>query len=70
MLSKKDDGEMGGIGHWQTANGYTAMVLHDRWSRNAANYRILDQQIRMVERHHPGLINEFNDGMIENMNPF
>lgn len=62
MLSKRDNGQMGGIGHWQTANGYTAMALHDHFAKGSVNYQNLDHQIRLVERQHPGLINEFNDG--------
>jgi hypothetical protein len=62
MLSAKPNGEMGGIGWWQTANGYTAMALHDLWShRNTHNYARLSQAVKGCEALRPGLINEFND---------
>ncbi|KAK8219950.1 hypothetical protein M8818_000365 [Zalaria obscura] len=61
FLSKQDNGEMGGIGYWQTANGYTAVALHDKWSSSTNNARILQTLLQKVERHHPFFINEFND---------
>ena len=65
MLSKKPNGGMGGIGWWQSANGYTAMALHDVWSSNHGNaprnYDILARIIRQCDSNHPGLINAFND---------
>lgn len=61
MLSKKQDGEMGGIGWWQTANGYTAMALHDLWSGEHCNYDALCTAIRQCEARHKNFINTFND---------
>lgn len=61
MLSKKPNGEMGGIGWWQSANGYTAMALRDLWSRNRENFAILRQILRQCERNHSGFINAWND---------
>jgi hypothetical protein len=61
MLSKQPNGEMGSIGWWQTANGYTAIALHDLWSGTSRNYQIPADNIKQCERDHPGLINEFND---------
>lgn len=48
-------------GFRQTANGYTAMALHDIWSGSRRNYNVLSHAIRECESHKPGLINEFND---------
>lgn len=64
MLSKKTNGEMGGIGWWQTANGYTAMVLHDIWSQDDHNYEALSTTIRECEAHHKDLIHPWNDDML------
>ena len=61
MLSKKANGEMGGIGWWQSANGYTAMALHDLWSKDPHNYEELRIAIRQCEKRHQDLINVFND---------
>jgi len=61
MLSKKPNGEMGGIGWWQTANGYTAIALHDHWAGTNRNYQAIADIVKQCERNHPGLINEFND---------
>ena len=61
LLSQRPNGEMGGIGWWQSANGYTAMALHDLWSNTKHNYSILDTAIRQCEARHRGLINVFND---------
>jgi len=61
FLSKQDNGEIGGIGYWQTANGYTAVVLYDVWSNTNRNRRVLEDQINRVTHFHPNLINEFND---------
>ena len=55
MLSVKPSGEMGGIGWWQTANGYTAMALHDLWShRSMHNYERLSQAVKGCETIRPG----------------
>ena len=64
MLSKKSNGEMGGIGWWQTANGYTAMALHDMWSGDDRNYDDLGAAIRECEVRHKNLMNPFNDDML------
>ena len=61
LLSKQDNGEISGIGYWQTANGYTAMALHDVWSNTNRNRRVLEDQIVRLSHFHPNLINEFND---------
>ena len=61
MLSKKANGEMGGIGWWQSANGYTAMALHDLWSGGDHNYDSLATAVRQCEAQHKDLINVFND---------
>jgi hypothetical protein len=62
MMSAKPNGEMGGIGWWQTASGYTAMALHELWShRSTHNYARLSQAIKGCEGSRRGLINEFND---------
>lgn len=62
MHSKQDDGTMGGLGWgWQTPNGYTAMALHDIWSRDNKNYHNLAQALKQIEHDHHKLVNEFND---------
>jgi len=61
LLSEQPNGEMGGIGWWQTANGYTAIALHDLYSHSNHNYQRLADGIRKCEAHRKGLINEFND---------
>lgn len=61
MYSKQDDGSMGGLSYWQTANGYTAIALHDLWSGSRNNYQNLADAIKTSENHHSGLVNEFND---------
>ena len=62
MLSQKPNGEMGGIGWWQTANGYTAMALHDLWSGGAQeNYETLNSALQQCEARHKDFINVFND---------
>jgi uncharacterized protein YyaL (SSP411 family) len=64
MVSKKPNGEMGGIGWWQTANGYTAMALHDLWSNSSHNNDALCTAIRQCEANHKDLVNPFNDDML------
>lgn len=62
MCSQRPNGEMGGIGWWQTANGYTAMALHDLWShRSMHNYPKLAHAVKSCESSRAGFINEFND---------
>lgn len=62
MFSQQSNGEIGGIGWWQTANGYTAMALHDLWShRSMHNYQRLAQAVKSCEGCRRDLINEFND---------
>lgn len=61
MMSQRPNGEMGGIGWWQTANGYTAIALHDLWSSNSHNYSRIADAVRKCESHCRDLINEFND---------
>ena len=61
MMSQQPNGEMGGIGWWQTANGYTAIALHDIYSRSNHNYQRTADAVKKCEGHRKGLINEFND---------
>lgn len=61
MYSKQSDGTMGGIGWWQSANGYTALTLHELWSGNRSNYQSLANAVKKAESNHAGLTNEFND---------
>jgi hypothetical protein len=61
LASSQSNGEIGGLGYWQTANGYTAMARHDLYSGSDKNIQLLAQRVETVARHHPGLINEFND---------
>ncbi len=61
MMSKQPDGCMGGIGWWQTANGYTVMALKDLWTGDRHNYDTLSSLVRQCEYQHAGFINEFND---------
>jgi predicted alpha-1,6-mannanase (GH76 family) len=61
LLSEQPNGEIGGIGWWQTANGYTAIALHDHYSHSNHNYQRLADGIRKCESNRKGLINEFND---------
>lgn len=62
MMSQKPNGEMGGIGWWQTANGYTAMALHDKWAGQRHNYPKIAEVMKKCEQEcHNGFINEFND---------
>ncbi|KAK4997119.1 hypothetical protein LTR66_003407 [Elasticomyces elasticus] len=65
LASKKPDGQVGGIGHWQAANGYTAIALHDLWSHSDRNRQVIIGALHEVESYHRGahenLINEFND---------
>lgn len=61
LMSKQPNGEMGGIGWWQSANGYTAIALHDLYSNSKQNYAILATALRECEKRKPGFFNEFND---------
>jgi hypothetical protein len=61
LASSQSNGEIGGLGYWQTANGYTAIALHDFYSGSDKNIQLLTQRAETVAKHHPGLINEFND---------
>lgn len=62
MRSAVPSGGMGGISWWQTANGYTAMALHDLWShRSMQNYERLAQCVKGCDKLHKDFINEFND---------
>jgi hypothetical protein len=61
MASQQSNGEIGGIGYWQTANGYTCIALRDAWSGSNRNATLLRDRISKVESHHKHLINEFND---------
>lgn len=59
--SKRDDGLIEGLTYWQTANGYTAIALHDTWSNTTAYYSDLDDLIGRVETNYPDCIDEWND---------
>lgn len=61
MLSKQDNGEMGGIGWWQAPNGYTALARHDLWSGSRKTTNSVADAVRRCESNHPGFVNEFND---------
>lgn len=61
LYSKQDNGEIGGIGYWQTANGYTAIALRDSWSGSNHNATVLRDVLTRINRHHRDYINEFND---------
>lgn len=61
LASSQPNGEIGGIGYWQTANGYTAIALHDHYSGGTRNVPLLSQRLATVSSHHADLINEFND---------
>ena len=61
LMSKRPNGQMGGIGWWQSANGYTAMALRDLWSGEKRNYETLSNAFRQCESQKRGLINVFND---------
>lgn len=61
LYSKQTNGEIGGIGYWQTANGYTAITMHDLWANSDTNRNVLEALLRQVHQHHPNHINEFND---------
>lgn len=56
-------GEIGGIGYWQTANGFTAIALHEMWSANpdSKNVRAVRAAVGQTLRRCPGCVNEFND---------
>lgn len=64
MNSKQEDGTMGGIGWWQTANGYTAIAMHDLWSHSQQNYSVLNEAVKTAESHQHDLLNEYNDDTI------
>ncbi|KAF1345867.1 glycoside hydrolase [Delphinella strobiligena] len=61
LASSQPNGEIGGIGYWQTANGYTAIALHEHYSGSTANTQLLVRRLETVASHHADLINEFND---------
>lgn len=58
---QRPNGSIHGIGWWQIANGYTAIVLSDLWSGRTHNYDLLATAIRQCEKRQSGLINVFND---------
>ncbi|KAL1297738.1 hypothetical protein AAFC00_006277 [Neodothiora populina] len=64
LASAQPNGEIGGIGYWQTANGYTAIALHEQWShpkQRQQNMNYLCRALDSVRSHHRDFINEFND---------
>lgn len=67
-LSYRDPGGLiKGNKWWQVANGYTAIALHDSWSKDETNYRKLSASLRRCESSNSnssnknGFINDFND---------
>lgn len=58
---KLDNGEIQGLGYWQTANAYSAIALHDYWSRSTQYISLLHERLGLVSKHHNHFINEFND---------
>jgi hypothetical protein len=61
LASSRPNGQISGLGYWQTANGYTAIALHDFYSSTDRNMQLLHRRVETVALHHPDLINEFND---------
>lgn len=61
LASKQPNGEIGGIGYWQTANGYTAVALHDLWSGTKNNQATVTDALTAVHNGRMYYINEFND---------
>ncbi|KAJ9616137.1 hypothetical protein H2204_014081 [Knufia peltigerae] len=59
--SKQDDGQIAGITWWQTANGYTAIALHDAWSHRSTNTGQLDELVSKVQNGTEDCINDYND---------
>ncbi|CAK4031173.1 unnamed protein product, partial [Lecanosticta acicola] len=53
----------------QTANGYTAIALHDHWSGCQHNYDTLSRAIRQCEKSKSGLVNEYNDDTLCDPDP-
>ncbi|RMD40910.1 hypothetical protein DV735_g4253, partial [Chaetothyriales sp. CBS 134920] len=61
LASRQDNGSIAGIGYWQVANGYTAMILHELWSHTSNFVGVIRESLEAVESAQPGFINEFND---------
>lgn len=61
LLSKQLDGSIRGLGYWQTANGYTAIALHDLWAGSLHYKSLVESALSAIESAQPGFINEFND---------
>lgn len=61
LASKNNSGQINGLTYWQVANGYTAIALHDSWSKTTSNADTLGDLVARVEAHQPDCINEFND---------
>ena len=61
LLSKQQSGHVGGIGYWQIANGYTAIALHDLWSRSRHYQGLVEDALMKIESAQPTFVNEFND---------
>jgi len=65
LISQKQDGEIGGIGWWQSANAYTAIALHDIYSGSKQNYKTLAAALKKCEgRHSDFSQNEYNDDVL------
>lgn len=64
LLSKDRCGSIKGLEHWQVANGYTAIALHDLWSGSLQYKSIVESALSSINSTHPNFINEFNDDTI------
>ncbi|RMZ84392.1 hypothetical protein DV738_g631, partial [Chaetothyriales sp. CBS 135597] len=75
LAARNDNGSIAGIGYWQVANGYTAIVLHELWSvaqkqqtpaptpsPSLPNFvSVVQESFEQIESTQPGFINEYND---------
>ncbi|GAB7358634.1 hypothetical protein MBLNU230_g3864t1 [Neophaeotheca triangularis] len=59
--SQAPTGEIKGISSWQTANGYTALALYDKWSGSKKYYNQVADAAKKYERRQKEFIGEFND---------
>lgn len=61
LLSKRSDGLINGLEYWQTANGYTAIALHDLWTGSLHYKSIVESALSETHLSQPDFINDFND---------
>ena len=64
LFSAQSNGQIAGIGHWQAANGYTAIALHDHYSRTRQYEDTVFNAIQSAAvstDSHCKILNEFND---------